>query len=115
MQGAFCLARIPGCWTLAGLNGLLVICKVVALHLYSNTANAYLCNQCGTVSLFLSRLASHILNLANKHGITLIPAFIPIPLSVEADYLSWVNKRWISWHPHTPVNVSATCGSLGVE
>ena len=31
--------------------------KVVALHLDKRTANTYLCNQCGTVSHFLSRLA----------------------------------------------------------
>ena len=32
--------------------------KVVALHLDNSTAKAYLCNQCGTVSSFLSRLAA---------------------------------------------------------
>ena len=31
--------------------------KVVALHLDNNTAKGYLCNQGGTVSPFLSRLA----------------------------------------------------------
>ena len=48
--------------------------KVVALHLDNSTAKAYLCNQGGTVSPFLSRLACQILCLTNKHGITLIPA-----------------------------------------
>ena len=33
--------------------------------------------------LFLSRLACCILNLANKHGITLIPAYIHTHLNVE--------------------------------
>ena len=47
--------------------------KVVALHLDNSTAKAYLCNQGGTVSPFLSRLVYQILNLTNKHGITLIP------------------------------------------
>ena len=62
--------------------------KVVALHLGNSTAKAYLCNQGGTVSLFLSRLACQILSMTNKHGITL-PAYIPTHLNVEADYLSW--------------------------
>ena len=43
--------------------------KVVALHLDNSTPKAYLCNQGGTVSLFLSRLACQILSLTNKHGI----------------------------------------------
>ena len=62
--------------------------KVVALHLGNNTAKAYLCNQGGTVSPFLSRLACLILSLTDKHGITLIPAYIPTHLNVEASYLS---------------------------
>ena len=64
-----------------------VIPKVVALHLDNTTAKAYLCYQGGKASLFLSRLACHILNLTNKHGITLISANIPIHLNVEADYV----------------------------
>ena len=36
--------------------------KVVALHLDNSTAKAYLCNECGTVSPFLSRLACQILS-----------------------------------------------------
>ena len=63
--------------------------KVVALHLDNSTAKAYLCNQGGTVSPFLSRLACQILSLTDKHGITLVPAYIPTDLNVEADYLSW--------------------------
>ena len=62
--------------------------KVVALHLDNSTAKAYLSNESGTVSPFLSRLASQILNLTNKHGITLIPAYIPADLNMEANYLS---------------------------
>ena len=50
--------------------------KVVALHLNNNMAKAYLCNQGGTVSPFLSRLACWILSLTDKPGITLIPAFM---------------------------------------
>ena len=63
--------------------------KVVALHLDNSTAKAYLCNQGGTVSPFLSRLTCRILSLNNKHGNTLIPAYIPTHLNVEAYYLSW--------------------------
>ena len=64
--------------------------KVVALHLDNNTAKAYLCNQGGTVSPFLSRLACQILSLTDKHGITLLPAYIPTHINVEADFLSWI-------------------------
>ena len=63
--------------------------KVVALHLDNSSAKAYLCNQGGTVSPFLSRLACQILSLTDKHGITLLPAYIPTHLNVEADFLSW--------------------------
>ena len=41
------------------------------------------------VSLSLSRLVCNVLSLTQKHGITLIPAYIPTHLNVEADYLSW--------------------------
>ena len=70
--------------------------KVVALHLDNSTAKAYLCNQCGTVSPFLSRLACQVLSLTKKHGITLLLAYIPTHLSVEADYLSqnWLLPEW---------------------
>ena len=37
--------------------------KLVALHLDNGTAKAYLCNQGGTLSSFLSRLACQILRL----------------------------------------------------
>ena len=40
------------------------------------------------MSPFLSRLACHILSLTDKHGITLLPAYIPTHLNVEADFLS---------------------------
>ena len=61
---------------------------MVALHLDNNTAKASLHNQGGTIPLFLSRLACHILNMADMHGITLIPAYISAHLNVETDYLS---------------------------
>ena len=71
--------------------------KVVALHLDNSTAKAYLCNQGGTVSPFLSRLACWILSLTNKHGMTLLPAYIPTHFNVGADFLSW---DWLlpEWH-----------------
>ena len=101
--------------------------KVVALHLDKSTTKAYLCNQSGTVSPFLSRLASEILSLTDKHGINLIPAYIPTHFNVEADYLSWdwmlpewhllsqvaqaaftfaAFWRWTCWHLLVPLNVS---------
>ena len=52
-----------------------------------STAKAYLCNQGGTASLFLLRLACHILNLAYKYDTTLFPAYIPTHLIVKANYL----------------------------
>ena len=70
--------------------------KVAALHLDDSTAKANLCNQGGTVSLILSRLACQILSLTDKHGITLIRAYISTHLNVEADYLSqeWLLPEW---------------------
>ena len=67
--------------------------KVVALHLDNSTAQAYLCNQGGTVSPFLFRVACWILSLTDKHGITLIPTH----LNVEADYLSQ-DQLLPEWH-----------------
>ena len=71
--------------------------KVVALHLDNSTAKADLCNHSGTVSPFLSRLACQILSLTDKHGITVIPAYIPTHLIVEADYLPW-DQMLPEWH-----------------
>ena len=71
--------------------------KVVALHLDNSTVKAYLCNQGGTVSPFLSRLPCQILSLTDKHGITLLPAYIPTHLNVKADYLSW-DQLLLEWY-----------------
>ena len=70
--------------------------KVVAFHLDNSTAKAYLCNQGSTVSPFLSILAFQILSLTGKYGITLIPAYIPTHLGMEADYLlqDWLLPEW---------------------
>ena len=66
------------------------------------TAKVYSCNQDGTVSVFLYREACHILNLDNKHGITLIPVYIPTLLSMDANYLTW-GRLVPGWHllPHS--------------
>ena len=71
--------------------------KVVTLHLDNSSAKAYLCNQGGTLSPFLSRLACQILSLTDKHCITLIPAYIPTHLNVELDYLSQ-DQMLLEWH-----------------
>ena len=48
------------------------------------------------MSHFLSRLACQILGLTDKNSITLIPAYIPTHLHVEAYYLSlgWMLQVW---------------------
>ena len=71
--------------------------KVVALHFDNSTAKAYLCNQGDTVSPFHSRLACQILSLTDKHNITLLQAYIPTHLNVEADYLSQ-DQLLPEWH-----------------
>ena len=70
-------------WCCVGWPSTYLI-RWVALHLDNSMAKAYLCNQGDTVSPFLSRLTCQILCLTDKHGITLIPAYIPIDLNVEA-------------------------------
>ena len=82
--------------------------RVVALHLDNSTAKAYLCNQGGTVSPFLSRLACRILSLTDKHGITLLPAYIPTHLNVEADFLSR-DHLLPEWHLLPQVAQAAFC------
>ena len=90
--GSLCRAHIAlwQLWAMAMMLHRMAFCpsgKVVALQLHNSTAKAYLHNQGGTVSPFLSRLACQILSLTDKHGITLIPAYIPTHLNMEADYL----------------------------
>ena len=70
---------------------------VVALHLDNSMAKAYLCNQGGIVSPFLSRLACQIPSLTDKHGIPPFPAYIPTYLNVEANYLSQ-DQMLPEWH-----------------
>ena len=93
MQGLYCLTGAIGC---CHRMSFLLSGKVVALHLDNSTAKADLCNQHGTVSPFPSRLACQILSLSNKHGITLIPGYIPTDLNMEANYLSqdWMLPEW---------------------
>ena len=71
--------------------------KVSVLHLDNSAANIYLCNEGGTVSPFLSRLACQILSPTNKHIITLITSYIPTHLNYEANYLSW-GQLLLEWH-----------------
>ena len=59
--------------------------KVVALHLDNSMATAHLCNP---------RLACWILSLTDKHGATLIPAYIPTHLNVGALGLNAFNHAW---------------------
>ena len=72
-----------------------------ALPVENSTAKAYLCNQGGTESLFLSILAFCILNMANKHGINLIPAYIATHLNVVTNFLrcAWLVPEW-NLFPH---------------
>ena len=63
--------------------------EVVPLGLDNITAQTYLCDEAGTVLPFLFRLICCILNLADRYDITLISAYIPTHLNLEADYLSW--------------------------
>ena len=101
--------------------------KVVALHYGNSTAKAYLCNQGGTVSPFLSRLACQILSLTDKHSITLILAYI-LPTSMWRPIICprircfqsgifslrwlmqlftfWTFQRWTCWHLLIPLNAS---------
>ena len=82
--------------------------KVVALHLDNSTAKAYLCNEGGTVSPFLSRQACWRMGLTDKHCITLIQAYIPTHLNVKANYLSW---GWLllEWHLFPKMAEAAFC------
>ena len=48
----------------------------------NRTAEAHLFNKGGTVSPLISRLACHILNLDDKHGITLNKVNMPTNLNV---------------------------------
>ena len=111
--GSLCRAHIAlqELQTIAMMLHRMAFClsgKVDALHLDISTAMAYLCNQGGMVSPFLSRLACQILSLTNKHGIILIPEYIPTHINVEADYLS---KDWLlpEWHLLPQVAHAAFC------
>ena len=76
--------------------------KLIALHFKNSPAEAYLCNKGGTASIFLSRLVCHILNMANKHCITLVPAYITTHLNVVEEYLVWgkLVPEWQLLLPH---------------
>ena len=53
-------------------------------------------------------LACQILSLTGKHGITLIPAYIPTHLKVEADY-PFQNWLLLEWHLLPEVAQTAFC------
>ena len=95
-----------GSYSLRGSSGISLkmhrvvihlFCKVVALYLDNSMVEANLCNQGDMVSLFLSRLDCCILNLAGKHGITLILAYIPTHLMWRLIIYLWV-KLVPEWH-----------------
>ena len=75
-----------------GMGFLYLSGEVASLHLYVSTGKAYICNQGGTVLMFLSRLAGCILSQANKCGITLIPTYILIHVNIKADYCG---ENWL--------------------
>ena len=64
--------------------------------------------------VFINRLACNILNLANKHIISLIPAYMPIHLIVEAIYH---RDRHPEWHllPHIDEVIFPLWGQLEVD
>ena len=68
------------------------------------------------MTTFISRLACWILSLTDKHGITLIPAYISTHLNVEAAYLS---QHWLlpEWHllPQVDQAVFLLWDLLGVD
>ena len=89
---------------------------MVTIYLENGATKAYLCNQSGTSSLFLSRLDCHILNLGNKHVIALIVAYTHTHFNVEANYL--LQGRWVpEWYllPHIAQEVYQLWGQPGVD
>ena len=76
--------------------------KVVALHFDNSTASVYLCNQGGTVTPFLSRLACPVMSLTDKHSIILIAVYIPTYHNVEVDYLL-SGVLLTEWHLHPDI------------
>ena len=116
--------------------------KVIALHLDNNTTNGYLCNQDGTVSPFLSRLACQILGIPPSMVLLLFQhAFLPTSVwrliicprircfQSSIFSLRWIRQlftfgafqRWTWWHLLiplyvsiiTPWNLHYLCGSWG--
>ena len=93
-------------------QGLMVSLCLKRPHLESGTETYPGGKKCAVYSVFFfSRLACQILSLANKHSITLIPAYIPTHLNVEADYLS-CGQLLLEWHL-LPQYSSSRFSSLG--
>ena len=63
--------------------------KCYTLHLNNSKAKVYLCNHCGRVSIFLSRLIYCIINLANTLVLLLIPVYIPISTGKQIICPEW--------------------------
>ena len=86
--------------------------KLVALHLDKSTAKAYLCDQDCAACTFLRDQPATFCSLANMHGINLLLAYLPIQsgtfflIKLSQHFNLGVNKRWICWHPHMPINIS---------
>ena len=101
--------------------------KVVILHLDNSMEKAYLCNQGGTVSPFLSWVACQILSLTDSTVLllfqhTLLPILIWRPIICPRVSCFWsgifslrwlkqlfsfgVYQRWICWHTPVPLNAS---------
>ena len=101
--------------------GVLMLCimvfllfsKVVALHLDKSTATDYLCNQVGTVSSFLLRIAHCILHMTDNCT-TLIPAYIPGHLNMEGDYLPWaeIESGMASSSLHSLIGISTLVSTV---
>ena len=86
---------------------------VVNLHLNNSIAIAYLCKQGGTRSLFVSRLACHISNLAEKHGITFILVYTdPFQCGNQLPFIGKVGSRVPSAALHSLGCISSS-GSTG--
>ena len=63
-------------------------------------------------SVFLSRSACHILNMADMHGITLFPAYIPTHLNVEAISFGSVGSQVAPAFSHSSCTI-LPLGSMG--
>ena len=87
--------------------------KVVVLQLVNSTASAYLCDQHGRLSIFLSRLAYHILDLADKHAVTAIQVYIPTHFNRPTLCHGDIGFRMASFSSQSSSSVSASVSAGG--